>query len=111
MTDGAGTTQYSYSPVGTLGALQLQQETPPQANSAITYAYDALGGMPGYEDPKGGPNWVPNPNGGGYGWESKDGRVWVPTGQGGGAHGGPHWDVQTPGDGYENVKPPKPAQE
>jgi RHS repeat-associated protein len=43
MTDGTGTTQYSYVPVGTLGALQLQQETPPLANSAIAYAYDALG--------------------------------------------------------------------
>ena len=43
MTDGTGTTDYSYVPVGTLGALQLQQETPPLANSSIAYAYDALG--------------------------------------------------------------------
>jgi RHS repeat-associated protein len=43
MTDGTGTTQYSYVPVGTPGALQLQQETPPLANSSIAYAYDALG--------------------------------------------------------------------
>jgi RHS repeat-associated protein len=43
MTDGTGTTQYSYVPVGALGALQLQQENPPLANSAIAYAYDALG--------------------------------------------------------------------
>jgi hypothetical protein len=49
--------------------------------------------------------WVPNPNGKGYGWESDDGTVWVPTGQGGFAHGGPHWDVQTPGGGYDNAKP------
>jgi RHS repeat-associated protein len=43
MTDGTGTTQYSYVPVGSLGALQLQQESGPLANSAIAYAYDELG--------------------------------------------------------------------
>ena len=43
MTDGNGTTSYTYVPVGSLGALKLQQETPPLAGSAITYAYDALG--------------------------------------------------------------------
>ncbi len=73
------------------------------------------GGIPGYTDPKGGPNWVPNPNGSGNGWESGDGTVWIPTGWAGApgtgtvgpAHGGPHWDVQTPGGGYENVRPPQ----
>ncbi|MBB3428898.1 RHS repeat-associated protein [Rhizobium sp. BK312] len=65
------------------------------------------GDHPDYEDPKGGPDWVPNPNGSGYGWKDKDGDVWVPTGQGGLAHGGPHWDVQTPGGGYKNKYPPK----
>jgi RHS repeat-associated protein len=43
MTDGTGTTQYSYVPAGSLGALQLQQEVPPLAGSTIAYAYDALG--------------------------------------------------------------------
>ena len=43
MTDGTGTTQYTYVPVGTLGALKLQQEQSPLASSAIAYAYDALG--------------------------------------------------------------------
>jgi RHS repeat-associated protein len=43
MTDGTGTTQYSYVPVGALGALRLQQETGPLPNGAIAYAYDALG--------------------------------------------------------------------
>jgi RHS repeat-associated protein len=43
MTDGNGTTQYNYVPVGSLGALQLQQEASPLAASAIAYAYDALG--------------------------------------------------------------------
>jgi hypothetical protein len=65
----------------------------------------------GFRDPKGGENWVPNPNpgrgGGSHGWEDASGDVWVPSGQGGRAHGGPHWDVQTPGGGYRNVKPPK----
>jgi hypothetical protein len=72
------------------------------------------GGQPGYTDPKAGPNWVPNPNGPGYGWESGDGQVWVPTGWAGApgtgttgpAHGGPHWDVQDPKTGGNtNVKP------
>ena len=45
MTDGNGTTQYSYGPVGSLGALQLQQERSPLANSAIAYDYDGLGRM------------------------------------------------------------------
>ena len=59
----------------------------------------------GFEDPKGGENWVPNPNGKGSGWEDKNGNVWCPTGQSGKAHGGPHWDVQKPGGGYTNVYP------
>ena len=63
----------------------------------------------GYFPPKGGPNWVPNPNPGGggssWGWEDKKGDVWCPTGQGGRSHSGPHWDVQTPGGDYRNVKP------
>jgi len=42
-TDGAGTTQVTYAAVGSLGALQVQQEAGPFANSAITSAYDELG--------------------------------------------------------------------
>jgi len=45
MTDGNGTTTYSYNPPGAIGALQLAQETPPFANSTISYGYDALGRM------------------------------------------------------------------
>jgi hypothetical protein len=83
-------------------------------------AYDPNGpkapGKPGkeqgFEDPKGGENWVPNPNprrgGSSHGWEDAKGDVWCPTGQGGRAHGGPQWDVQSPGGGYRNVYPPKP---
>ncbi len=66
-------------------------------------------GHPDYKDPKGGPNWVPSPNGSGYGWQDKAGNVWVPTGPKGpgkDAHGGPHWDVQTPGGRYQNKRPP-----
>ena len=63
----------------------------------------------GFTDPKGGERWVPNPNrgkgGSGSGWEDANGDVWCPSGQGGRAHGGPHWDVQSPGGGYRNVKP------
>jgi RHS repeat-associated protein len=67
------------------------------------------GDHPDYEDPKGGPNWVPNPNGSGYGWEDKSGKVWVPTGQGDLAHGGPHWDVENPKNpaDYGNKFPPQ----
>jgi RHS repeat-associated protein len=43
MTDGTGTTQYSYNDVGSLGALQLEQETGPLPGGAISYAYDELG--------------------------------------------------------------------
>jgi hypothetical protein len=60
----------------------------------------------GFDDPKGGENWVRNPNGPGMGWESSDGDVWVPTGVGPNAHGGPHWDVQDPKTGkHRNVYP------
>jgi len=84
-------------------------------------AYDPNGpkapGKPGeaegFRDPKGGENWVPNPNprngGSSHGWEDDKGRVWCPTGQGGRAHGGPHWDVQKPGGGYDNVFPARPG--
>ena len=66
----------------------------------------------GFKPPKGGDNWVPNPNpgkgGSGYGWEDSKGDVWCPTGPAGPgsrAHGGPHWDVQSPGGGYRNKRP------
>ncbi|MEZ5662216.1 MAG: RHS repeat-associated core domain-containing protein [Burkholderiaceae bacterium] len=80
-------------------------------------AYDPNGpkapGKPGeaegFKDPKGGENWVPNPNpgkgGSSWGWQDAKGDVWCPSGQGGRSHGGPHWDVQTPGGDYRNVKP------
>ena len=47
MTDGIGTTQYSYGAVGSPGALQVLQETGPGSGTAITYAYDALGRLSG----------------------------------------------------------------
>jgi hypothetical protein len=59
----------------------------------------------GYCPGKNGPEWARNPNGRGAGWKDKDGKVWVPTGFGGAAHGGPHWDVQSPGGGYINILP------
>jgi RHS repeat-associated protein len=89
----------------------------------ITYAkppsnaYDPAGpkapGKPGqaegFKDPKGGDDWVANPNGRGKGWKAADGSVWVPTGPAdpsrGDAHGGPHWDVQNPNGGYTNIYP------
>ena len=55
---------------------------------------------PGSKDGK-----VPNPNGSGRGYPDKKGDVWVPTGPGQDAHGGPHWDVQSPGGGHRNVYP------
>ncbi|WP_408512664.1 RHS repeat-associated core domain-containing protein [Paraburkholderia sediminicola] len=63
----------------------------------------------GFHDPKGGENWVPNPNpgrgGSAWGWEDADGNVWCPTGQGGRAHGDPHWDIQGPRGKYGNMYP------
>ncbi|WP_321818384.1 MULTISPECIES: RHS repeat-associated core domain-containing protein [unclassified Paraburkholderia] len=43
MIDGTGTTTYSYVPVGSLGALQMQQETNSLPGASIVYAYDAVG--------------------------------------------------------------------
>ncbi|WCM87698.1 RHS repeat-associated core domain-containing protein [Acidovorax sp. NCPPB 3576] len=101
--------------LGTLGyGLDRMFAKPPKN------AYDPNGpkapGKPGdaegFKDPKGGENWMPNPNpgkgGSGYGWEDAKGDVWCPTGPtgpGSRAHGGPHWDVQTPGGGYRNERP------
>ncbi|NJS14089.1 MAG: hypothetical protein HC788_05080 [Sphingopyxis sp.] len=64
------------------------------------------GAKDGYKPPKGGPRIVKAPNGK-KGWLDNKGNVWVPTGPKGspGAHGGPHWDVQGPRGGYENVYP------
>ena len=68
----------------------------------------------GFKSPKGGDNWVPNPNpgkgGSSWGREDAKGDVWCstgPAGPGSRAHGGPHWDVQTPGGGYRNERPRK----
>ncbi len=58
----------------------------------------------GYQPPK---KWdgekVKHEDTGKYGYPDKDGKVWVPSGPKG--HGGPHWDVQKPGKGYDNVYP------
>lgn len=43
MTDGSGTTQYQYEPVGSLGGLKLLKEIGPDQNATISYHYDALG--------------------------------------------------------------------
>lgn len=43
MTDGTGSTQYSYVPIGTRGALSRYQEIPPISVGAITYTYDSVG--------------------------------------------------------------------
>jgi len=53
-------------------------------------------------------NWdgkkVKSPNGRGWGYPDKNGKVWVPSGPNG--HGGPHWDVQYPnGVDYDNIVP------
>jgi len=45
MTDGTGSTAYSYRPVGSFGALQLAGETHGTPSTKITYGYDALGRM------------------------------------------------------------------
>jgi RHS repeat-associated protein len=59
----------------------------------------------GFKDPKSGPKWGKAPNGK-SGWVDAKGNVWVPTGQAPSiAHGGPHWDVQLVGGGYQNVRP------
>ncbi len=42
MTDGSGITNYTYQSVGSLGALQLAQETGPYSNATIGYQYDQL---------------------------------------------------------------------
>ena len=43
MADGTGTTQYQYHSIGSLGALQLSQESGPLPADTLTYIYDALG--------------------------------------------------------------------
>lgn len=43
MADGTGTTRYSYVPVGSPGALALAEARGPLPNSAVDYAYDAIG--------------------------------------------------------------------
>ena len=42
MTDGTGPSQYTYYPVGSLGALQLEQESSALPSSSIEYSYDEL---------------------------------------------------------------------
>ncbi len=43
MTDGNGTTSWTYVALGVPGALRVLTETGPFANAAITYGYDSLG--------------------------------------------------------------------
>lgn len=42
MTDGIGTRNYTYQPIGSLGALQLAREAGPFTNDSIAYSYDQL---------------------------------------------------------------------
>jgi len=49
MTDGSGTTQFEYQPVGALGALHLLKEVGPYQNSTIGFQYDKIGRMVGRE--------------------------------------------------------------
>lgn len=46
-----------------------------------------------------------HPINGKVGWPDKKGNIWVSTGPGPLAHGGPHWDVQTPDGMAKNVYP------
>ena len=43
MTDGSGTTEYQYGPLGAPGALELLKELGSDQNASIAYDYDALG--------------------------------------------------------------------
>ncbi len=43
MTDGTGTTSYSYHPPGVLGAGQIKDVDGPLANDTVSYSYDELG--------------------------------------------------------------------
>jgi RHS repeat-associated protein len=47
MTDGTGTTNYSYTAVGTNGALKLSSIAGPYSNDALGLTYDALGRLSG----------------------------------------------------------------
>jgi hypothetical protein len=58
----------------------------------------------GFVEGKDGGPLVPNPNRPGKGYRDKWGNVWCPTGPGSTAHGGPHWDVQTPPKGGKKGK-------
>lgn len=43
MTDGTGTTQFTYVPAGSLGALQIQRQSGPIAGNTIDFEYDEVG--------------------------------------------------------------------
>lgn len=109
----AGTNLYAYvggNPLNYIDPWGENRNAPPNASDPNGPKAPGLPGPEnGYFPPKGGPQWVPNPNpgkgGSSHGWKDKKGNVWCPSGQGGRAHGGPHWDVQTPGGGHENVFP------
>jgi hypothetical protein len=105
---GAGITagQAILGGTATGGAIILMNKIPKDAKDPNgAKAPGKPGADEGFKDPKDGERWVKNPNGRGSGWLDDKGRVWVPSGQGGSAHGGPQWDVQTPGGGYDNVYP------
>jgi len=53
MTDGTGKTEYSYTPIGDLGALKLASISGPFSNDSISLTYDALGRLAGRDIPGG----------------------------------------------------------
>ena len=54
MMDGTGTTNYAYTPIGTLGGLKLSSIAGPYINDTIGLTYDALGRLVGRIIPGGG---------------------------------------------------------
>lgn len=97
-------------PCGVLGCSTVYNAESNEGDVEANFPEPGIPGKDeGYEPPKKPPKngdkngRVPNPNGTGKGWPDANGDVWVPTG-GKGAHGGEHWDVQTPGRGGRRGK-------
>lgn len=89
------TWRYKYNPMNVKIAKNQKQPVDPKSPPPPSS---------GYVPPKSNknPGKVPNPNGSGKGWPSKDGGVWIPNNK---QHGGPGWTVQYPNGQHEHRYP------
>ena len=98
--EGFSTVRPTYPNIVSVDEVQTPTDTPPVVHPGEK-PQEKDGYIPSKEGPVEGKT-----KDGKKGWKDKNGNIWVPVPTGSPeAHGGGHWDVQSPKGGYTNVYP------